>query len=74
MFSPISALRLFIPIPPTPMHATFSVALGARKPMPPSTCLGTTIAPNASLPASATKSRRVIFLDIVESEVGGRSR
>src|SRR5438094_4185631 len=60
MFSPSIPFTSFRPMPPTPMHATLSVSLGARWPRP-STWRGTIVNSPAAL-KSPTNLRLVIRL------------
>src|SRR6478609_6248060 len=54
------------PLPPTPIPATLSMSLGARKPFPPSTWRGTMVTAAAASPAVFIK-----FLLLTCSAEGG---
>src|SRR5690348_17385995 len=67
MFSPSIPFTSFLPMPPTPMHATLSVSLGARRPRP-STWRGTIVKSPAAL-KSPTNLRLVIRLRVMANSL-----
>src|SRR5437870_1601520 len=70
MFSPSIPFTSFLPMPPTPMHATLSVSLGARMPRP-RTWRGTIVNNPATL-RSPTNVRLVIRLRAMANSLRGR--